>query len=456
MTGFFERLEARTANAGSRLCVGLDPRADDASEARRRAVALIEATAAYAAAFKANAAFYEAHGPDGIEALIEVVAAVPEEIPVILDAKRGDIASTSAAYAAACFDVIGAGAVTVSPYLGRDAVDPFLAHEGRGVWVLSRTSNESGADIQDLDVGGQSLAERVARIASGWAGPDRLGLVAGATAPEALALVRSAAPEHWILAPGVGAQGGDPTILGAGLRADGSGLLVPVSRSVADATDPGSAAADLRDALSHLEARPTRSLRSTLARSLYDAGCIRFGEFTLRSGVVSPIYVDLRILVGRPRLLRQVASAYEGLVTGVGADILGAVPYGALPIATATSLATSMPLVWPRAAAKGHGTGARVEGRWSPGERVVLIDDVVTSGTSAVEAATNLRDVGLVVEDLVVLVDRGGERAAATLANDGIRLHAVATLGGLVDELAAADVIDATQHRSVMSFLDGA
>jgi uridine monophosphate synthetase len=453
VTGFFDRLEDRARSIGSLLCVGLDPRAADAAEAHARCLALIESTAPFAAAFKANAAFFEAHGPSGLEALVEVVAAVPDGIPVVLDAKRGDIASTAAAYAAACFEVVGADAVTVSPYLGRDGIDPFLAHRDRGVFVLCRTSNPSAAALQDLDVGGETVAVRVARLAAGWAGPDRLGLVVGATAPRALEAVRAVAPEHWILAPGVGAQGAAIDEVAGGLREDGLGVLVPVSRAVADAADPASVAADLRDRLAALSPVPAWS-RPSLADDLYRAGCVRFGEFTLRSGVVSPVYVDLRRLVGHPRMLRRVAAAYAPIVDGLAFDRLAAVPYGALPVATAVGLATGRPLVWPRPEAKGHGTGAVVEGVWEPGERAVLVDDVVTSGTSAAAAAEALRAAGLVVEDLVVLLDRR-RGAASALDEAGLSLHAVTTLRAVVEDLAVVGSLGDAEHAAALAALGG-
>jgi len=453
--GFFEALETRSRDVDSLLCVGIDPRAIDAVEARRVSLDLIAATAPVAAAFKANAAHFEAFGPAGIEALIEVVAAVPDEIPVILDAKRGDIASSAAAYAEACFGVIGAGAVTVNPYLGRDAIDPFLAHPGRGVWVLCRTSNPGGVELQDetLDTGDR-VYERVARLASGWAGPDRLGLVVGATQPEALAAVRAIAPDHWILAPGVGPQGGEPGGIAGGLRDDRRGVLVPSSRLVGGAADPAAAATDLRDALRKIHPMPTPPRTRSLSVDLHDAGCVRFGEFTLRSGVVSPVYVDLRRLSGRAGLLRRVAASYGSVLGGLTFDHVGAVPYGALPIATAVALDRSSSLVWPRRETKEHGTGARVEGVWRAGDRVVLVDDVVTSGSSALEAAASLRAAGLVIEDLVVLIER--DRAARpNLAAAGITLHAITTLSQLVDDLGAAGVIDEGQQKLVARFLAG-
>ena len=448
-------LEERSRSADSLLCVGIDPRARDANQARKVSLDLIEATAPAAAAFKVNSAFFESHGPPGLEALIEVVGAVPEEIPVILDAKRGDIASTAAAYAEACFVVIGAGAVTINPYLGRDAVDPFLAHPGRGVWVLCRTSNPSGAEIQDDTLrSGEMVHERVARLAAEWAGPDRLGLVVGATVPEALGVVRSIAPEHWILAPGVGPQGGDADAIGVALRSDRRGVLVPSSRLVGDASDPAGMAADLRDAMRRVEpSKPVLPARS-LSVDLHESGCVQFGEFTLRSGVVSPIYLDLRRLSGRPELMRRVAALYGSVLGRLAYDHVGAVPYGALPLATAVALDRSRSLVWPRRESKEHGTGARVEGEWSAGDRVVMVDDVVTSGISATEAANLLREAGLVVEHLVVLIERG-EAARAALAEQGITLHAIATLDSLVDDLGAAGAIGEDERRVVAAFLTG-
>jgi uridine monophosphate synthetase len=455
VTGFFELLEERSRSADSLLCVGIDPRASNAAEARKVSLELIAATAAAAAAFKVNSAFFEAHGPPGLEALIEVVGAIPEEIPVILDAKRGDIASTAAAYAEACFGVIGAGAVTINPYLGRDAVDPFLAHSGRGVWVLCRTSNPSGTEVQDdtLD-SGEMVHERVARLAAGWAGPDRLGLVVGANQPGALARTRAIVPEHWILAPGVGPQGGDVDAIAVALRSDRRGVLVPSSRLVGSASDPARSAADLRDALRRVEPKEPVPRFSSLSVDLHESGCVRFGEFTLRSGVVSPIYVDLRRVTGSPGLLRLVASRYGSVLGRLAYDHIGAVPYGALPLATAVALERSASLVWPRRESKEHGTGARVEGVWRAGDRVVLVDDVVTSGISATEAANLLREAGLVVEDLVVLIERGDE-ARSALADQGITLHAIATLGSLVDDLGAAGAIGEDEHRAVVAFLAG-
>jgi uridine monophosphate synthetase len=416
---------------------------------------LIEATAPAAAAFKVNSAFFESHGPPGLEALIEVVGAVPEDIPVILDAKRGDIASTAAAYAEACFGVIGAGAVTINPYLGRDAVDPFLAHSGRGVWVLCRTSNPSGTEVQDdrLD-SGEMVHERVARLAAGWAGPDRLGLVVGANQPGALARTRAIVPEHWILAPGVGPQGGDVDAIAVALRSDRRGVLVPSSRLVGSASDPARSAADLRDALRRVEPKEPVPRSSSLSVDLHESGCVRFGEFTLRSGVVSPIYVDLRRVTGSPGLLRLVASRYGSVLGRLAYDHIGAVPYGALPLATAVALERSASLVWPRRESKEHGTGVRVEGVWRAGDRVVLVDDVVTSGISATEAANLLREAGLVVEHLVVLIERG-EAARAALAEQGITLHAIATLDSLVDDLGAAGAIGEDERRVVAAFLTG-
>ncbi len=266
MTSFFEQLEVRSRAINSLLCIGLDPHPEDLpaqtpEAARDFCLRLIEATASQAAAFKPNAAFFEALGPNGIAALKEVIDAVPAGIPVILDAKRGDIASTARAYAQAVFKTLGASAVTLNPYLGRDAVEPFLVDPARGVFLLCKTSNPGAADLQDLLVRGpqsssETLYETVARLARGWNQQGNLGLVVGATHPDALARVRAAAPELWILAPGVGPQGGDLTAaLRAGLRADGLGLLLPVSRGIARAEDPGEAARKLRKAIQRVRGR---------------------------------------------------------------------------------------------------------------------------------------------------------------------------------------------------------
>lgn len=454
--GFFESLEERAAE--SLLCVGLDPRNLSSRAARDRCVAIITATADHAAAFKPNAAFFEALGADGFGVLAEVIAAVPEEIPVLLDAKRGDISSTAEAYARAAFEHLGAGAVTLHPYLGRESVAPFLEFAGRGVFVLCRTSNPGGADLQESEMqSGEPVYVRVARSAAGWADRSRLGLVVGATAPVALQKVRRVAPEHWILAPGVGAQGGSAAAaVGAGIRADGSGLLLAVSRAIFEAPDPASVAAELHAAIERTRSFGTSvaepGVGDELAELLFDAGCIRLGDFELKSGRRSPIYLDLRNLVGHPALLTRVAARYVPLLGE--ADRMAGVPLAGLPIATAVSLAAGVPMVFPRPEVKDHGTGEEVEGPFEAGESVVIVDDVATGGSSILLAADRLRGAGLDVDTAVVLVDRGAG-AAAALAEKGIALRAVTSLDGVVAGLLRSGRLGTAEAGRVESFLQG-
>ncbi|HEY9054754.1 MAG TPA: orotidine-5'-phosphate decarboxylase, partial [Rectinemataceae bacterium] len=199
---FFDAIEKIVDEKGTSLCVGLDPwfeperRAalgldacfDAALEANLR---IVEATAPFAACYKPNLAFYEAFGPRGYELLERTVEAMPEGMPWIADAKRGDIDSTAAAYAQAIFGNLGADAVTLSPYMGKDGADAFLAWKDTGLFLLCKTSNPGATAFQALDVGGEPLFVRVARECSSWS--PRVGLVVAGNDPEALRAVRAAA-----------------------------------------------------------------------------------------------------------------------------------------------------------------------------------------------------------------------------------------------------------------------
>lgn len=266
METFFSFLEKRVDDCSSLLCIGLDPHIRDlpaptAASALDFCLDLVRQTARYAAAFKPNAAFFEVFGPEGWTALRQVIDAVQDEsdrlgslIPVILDAKRGDIASTAEAYAKSTFENLGAHCLTLNPYLGRDSIEPFLQYPEKGVFLLCKTSNPGSADLQDIPVTppgsdtSMPLYRYVAQLAGQWNVQRNIGIVVGATHPQVMAELRAALPEMWFLAPGVGAQGGElAATLKAGLRKDGKGLLINVSRSVARAQKPGLAAAELRD-----------------------------------------------------------------------------------------------------------------------------------------------------------------------------------------------------------------
>jgi uridine monophosphate synthetase len=192
-------------------------------------------------------------------------------IPVILDAKRGDIASTAEAYAKSTFEYLDADCITLSPYLGKDSIDPFLNYSQKGVFLLCKTSNSGSGDLQDLTIDdGQStmvnsqpskvyLYEHVAKLAQSWNTKNNIGLVVGATHIEAMKRVRAAAPDLWFLSPGIGAQGGElEAALKAGLRKDGKGMLIPISRGISRAEKPGLAAAEIRDEILQIKSQLNR------------------------------------------------------------------------------------------------------------------------------------------------------------------------------------------------------
>ncbi len=467
--GFWPKLEESIAKRNSLLCVGLDPHPGAVPEGYASVSAfmrgIIAQTADLAAAFKPNIAFFEAMGRLGWEALYETLAAIPDDIPVLLDAKRNDISSTAAAYARAVYDELGADAVTVNPYLGEDGVAPFLAYQDRGVFILCKTSNPSAGELQDWAQYGVPLYRRVAELAGTWAGGREIGLVVGATYPEAMAEIRAAWPKTWFLVPGVGAQGGDlEAALQAGLRPDGRGVLINSSRAILYADDPHRAALETRDAINRARedalAGPSAVERlrqarlGRLALALFESGCVQLGDFVLHSGAHSPIYVDLRRLVAAPQALERAAAEYTRLLKGLEYQRIAAIPYAALPIGTAVALQTRDPLIYPRREVKEYGTRRSIEGEYRPGERVVLLDDLISSGGSKLEAIEPLQKAGLVVEDVVVLIDRE-QGGAQDLARHGLRLHAATTLREIVALLVQAHRLDSETQARVERYLAG-
>ena len=240
---FMTALRAAWQAHDSLLCVGLDPDParfppslrDAPDGILRFCTAIVDATADLVCCFKPQIAYFASCRAEGqLEALIDHIHARHPGLPVILDATRGDIGSTATHYAREAFERYGADAVTVNPYMGRDSVEPYLEWDDKGVILLCRTSNPGGADLQALDVGGEALFERVARLASTeWNGNGNCALVVGATWPRELARVRALAPSIPLLVPGIGAQGGDiDATVAAGAAADGCGLMLNSSRAI--------------------------------------------------------------------------------------------------------------------------------------------------------------------------------------------------------------------------------
>ncbi len=233
---FTDKLLNTSQKNKSLLCIGLDPNPDfmpkvDILEFN---TAIIDATSDLVCAYKPNLAFYEALGVEGLTILQKTIKHIPASIPIIGDAKRGDIGNTAKAYARALFSTFAFDAATVNPYLGFDSIEPFISYQDKGIFVLCRTSNPSAIDFQNLRCPtGLPLYEMVANKAKEWNVYGNIGLVVGATYPEELKKIRSICPEMCLLIPGIGIQDGDLTLaVGYGVDAQGKNAIINVSRRI--------------------------------------------------------------------------------------------------------------------------------------------------------------------------------------------------------------------------------
>lgn len=248
---FLDKVFGTVESRDSLVCVGLDPDLDRmpraVTEGRSAAEAIVEfnksiikATIEFASAYKPQFAFYMQHGPAGFEALIETRALIPDDVPVILDCKIGDISTTMEPYARAYLDLIGFDAITVNPYMGSECLAPVFDRAGKGVFLLCKTSNPGSGEIQNLELSsGQPLFAEIAAKVVEWnvESAASLGLVVGATYPAELVKVREIAPRLLILVPGIGSQAGDlAAAVDAGIDANGGGLLINSARSISYAS----------------------------------------------------------------------------------------------------------------------------------------------------------------------------------------------------------------------------
>jgi orotidine-5'-phosphate decarboxylase len=269
LSSFIEKLKSRCERIESSLCIGLDPDPrrfpedlDQGPEGVYRFCAeIVEATSDHAAAFKPNIAFFESIGVEGMHVLSEVLQHVKRDIPVILDAKRGDIGSTAQHYAQALFDRLKADAVTLNPLLGRDSLEPFMKYKDKGMYILCLTSNPGASDFQIPN----DLYLTIAAKAKEWNEDGNLGLVVGATKPEQLAQIRAAAPGLPLLIPGLGAQGGDlnELMISAGEHARHQ-ILFNVSRSIIYASQGKDFARAARKAAGYYQETINRAREQTL------------------------------------------------------------------------------------------------------------------------------------------------------------------------------------------------
>jgi uridine monophosphate synthetase len=459
---FFQKLTVASQRNNSLLCVGLDPNEavlpvgqDDYSRLVSWGENLVSQTADLVCCFKPNIAFYEQFGIEGLRALMTILQSVPPHIPILLDAKRGDIGTSAEAYARAAFHQFHADAITLSPYLGGDSIKAFLRDVDKAAFILCQTSNPSAKEIQQH--GKPPLFAFIAQIAQTWGRSDQIGFVVGATQQDALKTIRGICPDHWILAPGVGAQGGNlAEAMKAGLRSDKMGLIVPVSRSIMTAENPRQAAIELKEAIntSRSSFTPTQqpSKQELLIIDLFDSGCVKFGKFTLASGKQSPIYIDLRRVVSFPQLFKKIVEFFLEESLALQFDLVAGVPYAALPISAVTAMELDKPLIYPRKEIKEHGTGRRIEGVFQPGQKVLLLEDVITTGGSLLQAVETMRGAGLKVEDVLVLVDRR-QGGPAAMAGHGLKVHAVLDIFEILRVLKAHARVDAATYEGSVAYL---
>ncbi|MBI2798468.1 orotidine-5'-phosphate decarboxylase [Candidatus Saccharibacteria bacterium] len=463
---FKTRLNQSVAKNNSLVCVGLDSEVAKLPAKFQKLKepqyefnkAIVDATAGLVCAYKPNSAFYEAEGASGIEQLRKTVAYIHDKypnVPVILDAKRADIGNTNNGYVKFLFEYLDLDAVTVQPYLGGEALEPFLACKDKGIIVLCKTSNPGSGELQDIDVNGKKVYQIVAEtVRDEWDTNKNCLLVTGATYPEELKDIRAImGDDYTFLVPGIGAQGGDiQAMVRAGVNAYGDGIIVNSARDIIFASNGEDFAKTARAKTDALREEINKYRFTELVMDLHTNGIVKFGEFTFKSGIVSPMYIDLRMLVANPGTMSRVAKAYTGMLNRLKFDRMAAVPYAAMPIVAAISAENGEPWIYTRKEAKGYGTNKMIEGGHQTGETIVVVDDLVTNGDSKFEVIAPFEKAGLKVTDTVVLLDYQ-KGAKEKLAKKGYALHAALTVPEVIDTLHRENAIDDEMYAKVKDFL---
>jgi uridine monophosphate synthetase len=489
--GFFVQLTEAIAARQSLLVTGLDPNPEMLqswaqrrgmanrsflSQARHWIKAVVEDTSPHVCAIKASLGFYQALGPLGLELLLEVRDLVPRDLPLIIDAKHGDL-NSSTALAHYLFKDLGVDAVTLSPLAGQDIAAPFLLYADKAVVITCRSSNPAAKRIQYHPSEADPLFLQIVRECQLWGTPDQLLLEVGTSDPAVLGQVRRAAPERVLMLRSIWSEEERlDGLLQAGLNPAADGLLLPLPQNLLVDDDLSDQAAELKAMINRrrerwLAQQPERPADScalwlpgndpdtaqvqvstaaapapgdplaSLILDLFDIGCLLFGEYVQASGAVFNYYVDLRQIISDPNLFHRVLHSYGSLLEQLEFDRIAGIPYGSLPTATGLSLALHKPLIYPRKEVKAHGARRLIEGDFTDGDTVVVVDDILITGGSVLEGISKLESSGLVVRDVVVFIDHGGERdrhARERLAAAGYRTHAVLDIARITAVLLAA------------------
>lgn len=424
---------------------------------------LIRQTSNLVCAYKPTLGFYQALGVQGMELLQKTLKAIPEHIPIILDAKHSDL-NTSSVFAQAIFEDWQVDAITLSPYPGQDLVAPFLVYPGKGVFILCCTSNPGAIPLQQYP-SADPLYLHIVKEAKTWGTPEQLGLEVGTISPDVLSQIRAIAPERIILARSIWSEGGNlAQLLAAGLNNNGDGLLVPIPQDILS-SDPSVAIESLRQEVNQVRNQvidegskcsvwlPDVCLlnqhpQTELILQLYDIGCIIFGNFVQASGATFPYYIDLRTIISNPQTFDKIINSYANVLKDLSFDRIAGIPYGSLPTATGLSLRLNCPMIYPRKEVKAHGTRRVIEGNFQPGETVVVVDDILISGKSAMEGAEKLKSGGLKVNDIVVFIDHE-QGVKDRLKENGYRAHSVLGISEITATLYEAGRIDREQYEAL-------
>ena len=498
---FFVQLTDAMAKRQSLLVTGLDPNPEMLqswatrhgmggrsflSQARHWIKAVIEETAPHVCAYKPSLGFYQSLGPVGLELLHEVRDLVPRELPLIVDTKHGDLNSSSA-MAQYLFKEFGADAVTLSPLAGQDIAAPFLLYPGKAVVMTCHSSNQSARLFQHYPSEETPLYLQIVRETQLWGTPEQVLLEVGTSDPAILARVRAEAPERFLILRSLWNEEDNlEAMLEAGLSAAADGLLLPLPQHLLVEDDLASKAEALKQEISstrqrwlekqartdqdqqdgarcdlwlpgqaqsrdQLEIHRDEAL-SSLIVELFDIGCLLFGEYVQASGAVFNYYIDLRQIISDPNLFHRVLHAYAGELEGLIFDRIAGIPYGSLPTATGLSLQLHKPLIYPRKEVKAHGARRLIEGDFKEGDQVVVVDDILITGGSVLEAITKLESSGLVVRDVVVFIDHGGDHdrhAKERLSEAGYRCHAVLSIDQITNVLHQAGRLNDEQAASL-------